>query len=91
LATETPKERDMFQWWSAQEQLELWREDTKALTEFERQRLEFLEELAAEKPSLFQRVLGLFRAEPAGPEPYMPRSMAEAELVGAGVCERMAR
>ena len=75
----------MYQWWTAQEQADLWREENRALTSFERERLELLEELDAESPSLFQRVISVFKAEPEGPEPLFPRTAVEAELLGPTV------
>jgi hypothetical protein len=76
----------MYQWWIAQEQADLWKEENRPLTSAERQRIEFLEEMEEAKPSLFRRIATLFKGEPEPDidEPFIPHTREEAELVLAG-------
>jgi hypothetical protein len=72
----------MYQWGVLQEQIDVWEQENRPMTEAERQRVEYLAELDEQRPSLFERIAGIFRAEPEAEEPLIARSVAEAELIG---------
>jgi hypothetical protein len=75
----------MYQWWLAQQQADL---ENRPLSEPERMRVDLLTRLDEETPSLFQRIVSIFRAEPEGPQPFIARTLAEAELIGTGIIGR---
>ncbi len=75
----------MYQWWLAQEQADL---ENRPLSEPERMRVDLLTRLDDETPSVFQRIVSIFRAEPEGPQPFIARTQAEAELIGSGIIGR---
>ena len=77
----------MYQLWEAEEQAELWRLQNRALTPFERERLDYLETSSKPKVSLLSRIASIFKAEPEGPEPFIARTPEEAHLVVTGVFE----
>jgi hypothetical protein len=72
----------MYQWGVLQEQIDVWEQENRPISEAERQRIEYLAEQDEQRPSLFERIAAIFRAEPEAEEPLIARSVAEAELLG---------
>ena len=73
----------MYQWWLAEEQIELWKLNERPLSDIERERME-VEGFEEGGPSLFKRIVSIFTPAPHGPEPFIARTPEEAQLVASG-------